>query len=258
MERFNREDFIRDFRNLHGIYERKAYKIFRKALQEQTQPVIDYLNNYGIPSDTLVNILVSKAPMQSAYKEVYTTIGVKHAAKTYKQINAMSKAMKSLGFFSEQWRRLMEYFFLNESSQRITEVTETTRDRIQTLLADNSDLTISQLASELESVDFTRPRALTIARTESTAAANYGASIGNQSADYETNKEWISVLDGRTRRDHMIADGQIVANNEMFEVGGELCRFPGDLTLSAKECINCRCVVAYVPVLDVNGLPILK
>lgn len=259
MARYNRDKFIADFKALHGKYERKAYKVFNSALKSQVKPVVDYINTYGaIPSENLVRLLVPKAPMERAYKEVYTAIGVKHAAYTYKNINSLGRSIKSVALFSEEWQRLLEAFFLNESSQRITEVTNTTIERIQRLLADSSTLTISQIASQLQALSFTRPRALTIARTESTAAANYGAMIGNRDADYETNKEWISVLDSRTRRDHMLADGQIVANDELFTVGGERCRFPGDLNLSAKEVINCRCTLAYIPVLDSSGLPLLK
>lgn len=254
VERSNKDNWI----FLHSSYERKSFKVFKSALKVQINPVVKYLKTYGVPSNGLIDLLITKLPMEIAYKEVYLSIGVKHAGATYRQINAIGRAMKSANFFSETWRKLMESFFYSYSSERISEVTDTTRERIKNLLANNSNLPISQQASLLESEDFTRARALTIARTESTAAANYGASIGNESADYETNKQWLSILDSNTRPDHITADGQTVPNDENFIVGGYECRFPGDLTLPAKECINCRCSVMYVPIVGENGLPILK
>lgn len=258
--RFDKAKFLADYTRLHSGYERKSYKSFKLALDKQVQPVIDYLKAYGTPSDSVINMLIPRAPMETAYKQVYTDIGVKHAAFTYRRINALGKSIKShpLSFFSSGWQRLMELFYTHRSSPRITDVTDTTRERVKKTLADNQDLTISQQASLLEDNNFNRSRALTIARTESTAAANYGASLGNADADYETNKQWMAVMDANTRPDHVDADGQTVANDELFIVGGESCMFPGDLSLSAKECVNCRCTAVYVPVLSGLGLPILK
>lgn len=243
---------------LHGGYERKAYKRFKAALKEQIAPVVSYLKNYGVPSAAVVDMLVTKKPMQSAYKDVYVSVGVKHAGYTRNQINATARAMKSSSLFSDGWRKLMEVFFNDYSSKRISDVTDTTRERVKKLLADNTDLSISQQASLLESDDFTRARALTIARTESTAAANYGASLGAESADFETNKQWLAVLDSNTRPDHVAADGQLVGNDEMFIVGGFQCLYPGDLSLPPQECIQCRCTTLYIPILSASGLPILK
>ncbi len=258
--RFDKEAYLANYTRLHNGYERKSYKVFKSALDEQVKPVIKYLKAYGQPSDSVINMLIAKEPMQVAYKKTYTDIGVKHAAFTYRWVNALGRSLKTtpLSFFSEKWRKLMELFYANQSADRITEVTDTTRERVKKTLADNQDLTISQQASLLDSDDFNRSRALTIARTESTAAANYGASLGNEDADWETNKQWMAVLDSSTRPDHVDADGQTVNNDEMFVVGGEQCMFPGDLSLSARECINCRCTAVYVPVLSVLGLPILK
>jgi len=56
-------------------------------------------------------------------------------------------------------------------------------------------------------------------------------------------KEWVAVLDSRTRATHAAADGQVVAFNGTFKVGGYDLRYPGDSTLGApaQEVVNCRC-----------------
>lgn len=260
--KYDRLQYATDFKARHGAYERRAYKVFKSALDAQVQPVIDYINHFGAVNDSLIDLLVTKSPMETAYKEVYTTIGVRHARWTRKWINSIGKQQKD--FFSEQWQELMELFFLNESGTRITEVTDTTREMVRRLLAEATEqrLTISQTATymldNLSSRDFNRNRALVIARTESTTAANKGAMLGNADADYETVKEWIGISDARQRHTHREANGQTVEPNEDFIVGGELAAYPGDLRLSAAEVIQCRCTVAFVPKTDEMGLPILK
>lgn len=99
-------------------------------------------------------------------------------------------------------------------------------------------------------------RSIVIARTEVHQAS--------QAADYEaadvielreSQREWISVADVRTRGTHRKydpetgrrgADGQKRGMNEPFDVGGDKLLYPGDPTGSPKEIIQCRCVTGIV------------
>ncbi|MBN1535205.1 MAG: hypothetical protein JW908_00630 [Anaerolineales bacterium] len=54
---------------------------------------------------------------------------------------------------------------------------------------------------------------------------------------------WIATGDGRTRFDHLAAHGQCIKVGELFLVGGESARFPGDPNLSPRQRCNCRCNV---------------
>lgn len=58
-------------------------------------------------------------------------------------------------------------------------------------------------------------------------------------------KRWVSLHDGKTRDSHLDADGQFQVLEEVFLVGGEKCLYPGDMALSARERINCRCLVIF-------------
>jgi len=88
-------------------------------------------------------------------------------------------------------------------------------------------------------------RAERIARTETIRAANFGALEGYRQAGIRK-KEWVTALDERTREWHAEADGQIVDIDDVFIVGGEPLRFPGDPEGSPENTINCRCTVAPV------------
>lgn len=270
--KFNKNQYLREWKAVHHSYERSQFLNFKSALDKQTNPVVDYVQRHGTSDlKSHLTVLVSAQPMQDAYLKCYTRVGTQHAGWMYNKIDKIVGNKKSYtdietkdlpSFFSEQWRKLMSLFYHTEAGQRITGVTDTTRDGIMQLLDDSQDMTLSMQASyivdKLNDPDFNRMRALRIARTESTAAANYGAALGAENSDYQVGKQWLSVLDANTRPTHVQADSQLVALDEMFVVGSEQAMFPGDLTLSAAEVINCRCCVAYIPLVGDNGLPILK
>ena len=87
-------------------------------------------------------------------------------------------------------------------------------------------------------------RAKTIVRTE-------GHRIQQQSADDARNaakgqgcqvvKQWDAVLDGNTRADHRVLDGQIREVGEPFEIDGKKAEYPGEFGRPEEDC-NCRCV----------------
>ena len=62
-----------------------------------------------------------------------------------------------------------------------------------------------------------------------------------ESNETENQKRWEAVLDGKTRTDHALADGQVVTVDQSFFVGGELLMYPGDPLGSVSNTINCRC-----------------
>lgn len=256
--KFNQEQYLADYKAAHRRYERWAYRQFKSALDQQVAPVVRYVKSYGGISPELASMMVRPQPMQDAYKSVYTKIGPLHAQFTLTRINRMAKK----SWFSRAWAELMATFFENESSTRITQVDETTRERIRQVLADSQDLPISQRAdyivATLDDPDFNRSRALMIARTESTTAANQGAYLGSEDADYLTAKQWLAVEDLATRPTHREADGQVVGVDELFTVGSSECRYPGEIGLPAAETVNCRCTAVYIPLLSDTGLPILK
>jgi len=266
--RFNSEQYVRDWKRLHHNIEQQLYPIFKAALTAQTNPVRDFVKTHPFADlSSHLSVLVSKQPMQVAYNTAYQKAGVRGAQFSYASIQRAGKrkaATDTPGFFSEYWRKLMSLFYNTQSAERIQGVTDTTKAQIQKLLdeANEQGLTTSETATYIEDAladpDFNRVRAMLIARTESTTAANYGASLGNESADYLTAKTWLAVLDANTRPDHIDASGQQVASDDFFIVGGYEAMYPGDVSLPVGEVANCRCVVAYVPILSESGIPILK
>lgn len=260
---YNKNAYLNDWKITHRSYERSQYPNFKNALNKQLAPVVDYINRYGMYDlEIHLTVLVSAQPMQEAYLKCYTRIGVNHAEWMYNKISKIGQQKSIPSFFSEQWRKLMAMFYQIDGGKRITQVTQTTRESVMKVLSYSQALPISERATymvdTLQNKDFNRNRALVIARTESTAAANKGAALGAESSDYEVVKQWLAVMDMNTRPTHKAANEQTVESDAYFIVGTEYCLYPGDLNLSAEEVINCRCCSAYIPMLSENGLPILK
>lgn len=97
------------------------------------------------------------------------------------------------------------------------------------------------------------------ARTATTAAEcagridtyKYAQSIG-----IELEQEWLATLDGRTRHEHRLLDGQRVAVGEAFHVGGASIRYPGDPQAPGYLIYNCRCtLISAVKGIDQSDAP---
>lgn len=107
---------------------------------------------------------------------------------------------------------------------------------------------IPELSGRVQSVfGVGERRGETIARTETHGAAentSFGAA-GAVNRNQPLTKTWLATLDDRTRDTHADADGQTVAYDEPFDVGGDSLDYPGDPSGSAEEVVNCRCSVTY-------------
>lgn len=80
--------------------------------------------------------------------------------------------------------------------------------------------------------------------TELNTVLTLGLIVGGVSVRDRVKREWVTVLDKRTRESHVAADGQRVeGTNAPFSVGSSRLRYPGDTSLGAdiKEIIRCRC-----------------
>ena len=90
-------------------------------------------------------------------------------------------------------------------------------------------------------------RSMRIARTEGNRIYNEAALDSAQAAvaaGVDTVKQWVAILDGRTRESHQRVDGEWVELNEKFSNGLFL---PGDKNAPVAEIVNCRCKVVYIP-----------
>lgn len=84
------------------------------------------------------------------------------------------------------------------------------------------------------------------ARTMTTATQNAGRVDGFKRAEkmgIDVMQEWVAVLDGRTRHEHRILDGQRRPVGKPFEVDGVEIMYPADPSAPYSLTMNCRCTL---------------
>lgn len=168
------------------------------------------------------------------------------------------KARQPIGF-SQRIYDILKAQYAIDLMQDALDITEVTKKHIQEILTQAAEMGwgVDEVVNRL--TDLSEVRARRIARTETVAASNIAGDIVAHDSGLQMNKEWLAILDHRTRHDHYNIHGTIVDIDSKFDVGGNPMRFPGDrgtngVTTPAGETINCRCVCVYIPKVDSRGL----
>jgi phage portal protein BeeE len=149
-------------------------------------------------------------------------------------------------------------FAARHAAEKISGIQITTERAVRQLITraveDGSSLAdTSKGLAELYD-EFKGSRAETIARTETSTAVSWGkyqaarTSAANLGLTLE--RQWVATRDDRTRDTHAEADGQTIALNDTYVVGGANLRQPSDPNGPAEETINCRCTETYIDVSD--------
>lgn len=172
----------------------------------------------------------------------------------YEQTSAMgvSRLTEKFGISFNLEQPWAAAFISERSNDLAGFVSETTYAQIRQALTDGvaAGESLDDIKARVSLVfdEASSHRAGVIARTEVISASN-GATIEaarNLPSDVVAGKQWIAAIDERTRDSHLLADGQIVPMDGMFDVGGDQLSYPGDPDGDEEETIQCRCAVAMV------------
>jgi hypothetical protein len=160
----------------------------------------------------------------------------------------------STGFFSQTYIDNMVRYAKATAGELITLVNETTiygklvgDKRVggvkgALVTAGEKRLGAKATAQLIQKLNFSPARALTIARTETTAAAEAGSYITAKSWNVEMITTWKCAFKN-SRDSHISADGETVKLGAYFTVGGAKMKYPGDRSggAGARELVNCNC-----------------
>jgi len=160
------------------------------------------------------------------------------------------QALETKDFAATMARIALGYIASEMIRARITYVANTTRQQIVNAVDRGyqeglGQYGVAKLVREAIPI-MTTARSAMIARTETHGAANAGAFAAADETGLLLDKEWISAEDERTREDHALANGQIVAKDVAFDIGGEALMYPGDPAGTGGQVINCRCAMGWV------------
>jgi hypothetical protein len=233
----------------HGRFERAMRKDIAVVRNRYVTSAAKYYGNHGtVP-----------AYIRAAYETALGDVFTKHLQKIVPHFGKIAtRELKSRHRVME--RKAGDTFFLtmmewartralNNASTVADTDTAIVRKHIEDGLeaGDGNDAIARRIR---DTASLTPYRAATIARTETSVAANYGAIEEARQTSQEIGivlvKEWVATSDDRTRQAHIDADGQTVELDEDFQVDGEGLDSPCDPSGSPENVINCRCAANYV------------
>jgi SPP1 gp7 family putative phage head morphogenesis protein len=207
---------------------------------------------------------ITSVEMYEALVLLYKTVAPAWVIKTGLHKITSKKERRPIGF-NQRIIELMREYYNSGILSHAEEITAASRAAIARILARQAESGASteEILAELqEAYPFSLMRARRIVRTEVVTASNGAAKVAADETGVQMKKEWISIIDKRTRHDHRLIDGAIVPLAQPFLVGGEQMQQPGvrqqdnGLPVSAKNTVNCRCVMAATAVRDAAGRPI--
>ena len=244
----NRTAIARDHSARHRSHEKKAVKLINLVFRKQANIISIFVRKHGTAlALSSLHKLIQPHSMSLALRNVWITVG-----SDYNKVNILHKSLEP----SKHTRFMIAYADSPAAAAKVAKITEETRTRVSVALrqAAESKLNKQDTAKLIQgSTGFSEKRSLLIARTETTMAANMGAWEAAKDIPFPLEKVWIAANDNRTRDSHAAMNGQpAIPFDEQFEVGGEKMMYPGDPKGSAENICNCRCVVAFQVVKEVD------
>lgn len=258
-----------------GWYE-SVQKKAQDYFKDQQVTVLKAVDKAAMPESVALhvdNALTNTDGLAKLLATTYMGVGEDFGKATFNAIKARvgaGKASNPSGNFNENdsrnpkdpnyldptvgfdiWKSVVVDWLTENSSTKIVQINDTTRQIIRDKLAEGvkAGESINQLADRIRGLynEFYQGRSESIARTEVISASNLGSLAGATQLGLKLDKEWISTYDDRTREAHKHADGQVVPLDKPFVVAGDKLSFPGDSSKGAKanNVIQCRCTLGY-------------
>lgn len=233
-------DALSERDDLPGIRQRK----YQEALAEQIGGILDDLRGGSYATmgqylaecyeqgflGTMYSLQRQGVPLafpidQAAMaKAVQTTAGdVKLSKRVYSNVDALQKQV-----IAEITRGFADSSHVTQVAGRIA---------TETSIADGIKRNVRGRTNQA------LRRSMTIARTEKgrvKSVSSLEAAHKAKAKGADIVKQWDSTLDGRTRPEHMGADGQIRELEDPFLVGGDKGQAPHMFGVAAQD-VNCRC-----------------
>jgi hypothetical protein len=263
-----RRSYWRRWHQLLKKHEDKFLPRVQKALTDEAKRLIREAEDVGFQqayrSLKLVNEQLLTAVNQM-HKQVANEFGM--------MVNRELKKGQKISFFNANFLLTITEMLTRQALELLTLVEQTTKERILNILteATTEQFTFFETAQQIEREIASPVRALAITRTESNRAANLAALEAAKLQNYVVTKEWISVIDNRTRRfrekdqyDHAELDGKVLELYESFTQQSRtkpetaVAECPLDPQAPAAFTINCRCVLGFENKRDAQGRLIPK
>lgn len=246
---------------LQSIEERHAKRV-EKFLIAQGKRIASHVGKKGVKDFILINMKADEGPSDDEIAdaearaedllESYDWVdedGLLHEEMSEELLKAAEEGAKlangifELGISFNLIREEMLEHIRTEGFDKVVNITGTTksilrRAVIQGMLEGEGSAALAKRIRESSS-EYAYNRSLTIARTESHSTLVKGALETYKQAG-ATDKQWLTVNDGRERASHKKLNGKVIPIEERFS---NRCMYPGDSRGPAEEVIKCRCAL---------------
>lgn len=236
---------VNSWHRIENAYARKIYPVMSRQWRSVAADYED--GNYDINFS-----IANYTPQLRAQMAIY----YRRAATIYYKLTLKMLGLKAIDTSREikdteniYWTYMRSWMAV-ETAKQIVMINQTTKQILQAIITSGviDGLSYVQTAKKIRKLSLisNKHRAMTIARTEMHTA--YSKSVNETIISSPTQvrtKEWMSVMDNRTRDPHITANGQTVPMDDYFIVWGESLQYPGDSNGSAGNVVNCRCITLY-------------
>jgi hypothetical protein len=233
--------------------ERKGVRMAQQAIADQYRDFLAQAER--LPLNQWDTIKVSEAPVKRFFEKFYP-MSAPLANMTRKNL-IQKKADEDEIYLSVFENRMQELTRTKDYAKRIVTITNTTNDRINTVLRGvmeeaelggfGIDKIRQNLVNEIGSAirGNVRARAQAIAQTEMISASNQASMFAADSTGLAYRKYWSTSHLTGIRDTHIMAEQDSISRGglEPDEPFANGLMFPGDPAGDASEVINCRCTV---------------
>lgn len=248
--------FERQYIRVRNRIEKKGARMAQAAIAAQYRQFLDRAKE--LPVSMWDNIQIKEEQIQKFFNEFYpmsATLG----QMTRKHL-APKKSVEDDLYLAVFQRRMQQLVSTSVYAERIKTITNTTSERINTVLADllldaetggwGIDKTRAELVSRIgQSIrGNVRARAQGIAQTEMISASNQASTYAAESTGLEYRKFWSTSHLPGIRPTHIACEQESIQKeglrpDQRFEANGLL--YPGDPAGGPEEVCNCRCTILH-------------
>lgn len=243
-----------------NIYEKKIAKLLKKQKKHYTKGIEEYVSK-DVSLKDLFNYVMQDLTAADSFIEDMKDITMSFLETTISDLCSiiMDNIDKDVVFevFSEKTTN-----WIQKWSEDLADIMNlNTHKAIESVLSNalEDGEGIPKIVEKLKELpEFDRNRAKTTAVTETLAAHSRSQWESYMQSPAVVEKVWkhsgSKGID--PREDHVALDGVCIKVDEAFTVGGEEAQHPRDTSLSAKQRVNCHCVLG--PTVDENIIKLSK
>jgi hypothetical protein len=231
------------------VYEQKLLK----ARREEVRRVLKMCRDYSDPEQW--SVVIDGALDESGYfydwmKGLYLNAGLPRAKSITRDLSR-SKAEDPSGL----WEQELVRYATGRAGENIVSVSDSLKDELnkilqQHLLDTDGVIGVERLTQEVfrDYGKIAEWMVRRIAQTETMIGMAEAGAIAADSLDVGFTKQWC-IAGIRTRESHLVLDGVEIDQDDLFNVGSSVMRWPHDSSFGADagEIINCACDVIRRP-----------